>query len=237
MFDKIGEVCEMCESIRMTILGGCFLGISLILMLCGIQWVIDPAWGATLICGFPLAFHTFRDLSHGKITSNLLVMVAMIASICIGEEFAAGEIAFIMALGEYLEERTIARARKGLASLIELAPRTGRRITVSGGKEEVTEIPAETIEKGWILRVFPGETIPVDGVVIRGNTSVDQSVMTGESLPVDRGVGDGVYGGNGEPVRCDRHQGVARGDGFIASENDFIGTGGGEEQGSHAKDR
>lgn len=119
----------------------------------------------------------------------------MAASVCIGEVFAAGEIAFIMALGEYLEDRTVARARKGLESLIELAPRTGRRIMVTDGKEETAEIPAESIEKGWILRVFPGEAIPVDGVVVRGSTSVDQSVMTGESLPVDKGVGDDIYSG------------------------------------------
>ena len=195
MFNKMEELCEMCENIRMTILGGCFLALSLILMLCGVHPPLDPAWGTALICGFPLANHAVKNLSRGHISSDLLVTVAMVASVCIGEDFAAGEIAFIMALGEYLEDRTVARARKGLASLLELAPRMGRRITASDGKEDAVEIPAETIEKGWILRVLPGETIPVDGIVVRGNTSVDQSVMTGESLPVDKGVGDSVFGG------------------------------------------
>lgn len=195
MFNKMEELCEMCENIRMTILGGCFLALSLILMLCGVHPPLDPAWGTALICGFPLAYHAVKNLSRGHISSDLLVTVAMVASVCIGEDFAAGEIAFIMALGEYLEDRTVARARKGLASLLELAPRMGRRITASDGKEDAVEIPAETIEKGWILRVLPGETIPVDGIVVRGNTSVDQSVMTGESLPVDKGIGDSVFGG------------------------------------------
>ena len=115
----------------------------------------------------------------------------MIAAIAIGDLFAAGEVAFIMALGAILEDMTTNRAKKGLKKLISLAPTQGRRI--SDGKEEM--IPAEEIGRDDILRILPGESIPVDGIIVSGETSVDQSIMTGESLPVDKNVGDEVFCG------------------------------------------
>ena len=115
----------------------------------------------------------------------------MIAAIVIGDLFAAGEVAWIMAIGAILEEKTTERAKKGLKKLISLAPTQGRRMV--NGKEEM--IPAEKIRQGDILRILPGETIPVDGIILSGETSVDQSIMTGESLPVDKTVGEGVFCG------------------------------------------
>ena len=115
----------------------------------------------------------------------------MFAAIAIGDLFAAGEVVFIMAIGALLEEATTNRAKKGLKKLISLAPTKGRRL--KDGKEEM--IPAEEIRQGDILRILPGETIPVDGTIISGETSVDQSIMTGESLPVDKGVGEEVFCG------------------------------------------
>jgi P-type E1-E2 ATPase len=100
-----------------------------------------------------------------------------------------------MAIGGILEEKTVARAKKGLKTLISLAPATGRRISGEGKAEGEEIIPTEEIEPGDILRVLPGEAIPVDGEIIMGDTSVDQSVMTGESLPVDKGIGDSVFCG------------------------------------------
>ena len=126
-----------------------------------------------------------------KISSALLISIAMFAAIAIGDLFAAGEVAFIMAIGALLEDATTNRARKGLKKLIDLAPAKGRRI--KDGKEEV--IDAEDIKKDDILRILPGETIPADGVIIKGDTSVDQAVMTGESLPVDKTTGDSVFCG------------------------------------------
>ena len=115
----------------------------------------------------------------------------MIAAIAVYDLFAAGEVAFIMAIGAILEDMTTNRARKGLKKLIGLAPAQGRRIT--DGREEL--ISAEEICKDDILRILPGETIPVDGIIVDGETSVDQSIMTGESLPVDKTVGDDVFCG------------------------------------------
>ena len=126
-----------------------------------------------------------------KISSALLISIAMCAALAIGDLFAAGEVAFIMAIGAILEEKTTERARKGLKQLISLAPQQGRRIV--DGKEEL--LPVERIQIGDTLRILPGEAIPVDGEILSGETSVDQSIMTGESLPVDKGVGDSVFCG------------------------------------------
>ncbi len=125
------------------------------------------------------------------IKADVLVSLALIASVCIGEDFAAGEVAFIMQLGGLLEDLTVANARAGIEKLVHLTPQTAR--VISGGSEKI--IPAEKLQVGDILRVVPGETIAVDGVIISGETSVNQAVMTGESLPVDKTVGDDVSSG------------------------------------------
>lgn len=155
----------------------------------------DPAWVTVLISGIPLLYLAVWRIIYNpgisKISSALLISIAMFAAIAIGDLFAAGEVAFIMAIGALLEEATTNRAKKGLNQLIRLAPTKGRRI--NNGAEEM--IPAEKIQQGDILRIFPGETIPVDGRIIHGETSVDQSIMTGESLPVDKSVGDEVFCG------------------------------------------
>ena len=155
----------------------------------------DPAWVTIFICGIPLLYLAIWRIIYNrgvsKISSALLICIAMFAALSIGELFAAGEVAFIMALGALLEDATTNRAKKGLKKLISLAPTQGRRIRE--GKEEM--IPAEEIRKGDDLRILPGEIIPVDGKILTGETSVDQSIMTGESLPVDKTVGDGVFCG------------------------------------------
>lgn len=179
----------------MTVIGGVFLIISFTLSRMGIDLSADPAWITVIICGIPLLYLALWRIIYNpgisKISSALLIVVAMFAAIAIGDLFAAGEVAFIMALGAILEDMTTNRAKKGLKQLMELTPSKGRRIV--NGKEEM--IAAEKIEKNDILRIFPGEAVPVDGVLIKGATSVDQSIMTGESLPVDKEAGDEVYCG------------------------------------------
>ena len=156
---------------------------------------VDPAWLAVLISGIPLAYLAVWRIINlkgiSKINSCLLISIAMVAAILIGDLFAAGEVAFIMAIGAILEDKTTERAKKGLKKLVSLAPTQGRRIV--NGKEEM--IPAEQIKAGDILRILPGESVPVDGVIVSGETSVDQAVITGESLPVDKEVGDSVFCG------------------------------------------
>ena len=132
------------------------------------------------------------------IKADVLVSLALIASVIIGEDFAAGEVAFIMQLGALLEDLTVAKARAGIEKLIHLTPQTARVIRSAGETDSKNDvelddpasssaswekvIPAEEVQVGDILRVLPGETVPVDGIIIKGTTSVNQAVMTGESL-------------------------------------------------------
>lgn len=192
---------EFLSSIPMTIIGGIFLGISLVCMLMGIELPVNPAWVPIIISGIPILYGALTALFCEKtISSELLVSTAIVASVAIGEIFAAGEIAFIMAIGEILEDITVNRAKKGISKLIKLSPQQGRKIIKENGKTIEKIVPIEEIYKDDILRVFPGEMIPVDGKIIFGNSSVDQSIMTGESLPIDKTIGDEVFCGT---VNCD----------------------------------
>ena len=186
---------DVLAGVPMTIVGGVFLIASLILILMKIEVPVDPAWVSVIISGFPLLYLAIWGIINNKgmskISSALLISIAMIAAVAIGDVFAAGEVAFIMAIGAILEEKTAERSKRGLKELISLAPQQGRQI--DNGKEEM--INAKEIKVGFILRVLPGEIIPVDGKIISGNTSVDQTIMTGESLPVDKEVGDSVFCG------------------------------------------
>ena len=189
------KINDFLAGIPATLAGGVFLALSFILPRAGVTLPADPAWVTIVICGIPLLYLAVWRLIYNpgisKISSALLITIAMLAAIAIGDLFAAGEVAFIMAIGAILEEMTTKRARKGLKKLICLAPAQGRRIT--DGREEL--IAAEEIRTGDILRILPGETIPVDGTIVSGESSVDQSVLTGESLPVEKAVGDDVFCG------------------------------------------
>lgn len=167
-------------------------GVSLLVSLSGVvELPFDAAWVAIILCGVPIILEAVIGLiTVFDIKADVLVSLALIASVATGQDFAAGEVAFIMQLGALLEDLTVAKARAGIERLVQLTPQTARRI--SGGEEI---IPATEVRVGDVLCVLPGETIPVDGVIISGETSVDQAVMTGESLPVDKGVGDEVSSG------------------------------------------
>ncbi|HIS30761.1 MAG TPA: cation-translocating P-type ATPase [Candidatus Limivivens intestinipullorum] len=168
-------------------------GIALLLSMAGADFLpFDPAWAAIVLCGIPIILEAAIGLVTAfDIKADVLVSLALIASVCIGETFAAGEVAFIMQLGGLLEDLTVARARAGIEKLVHLTPQTAR--VLAKGRERI--IPAEEVKVGELLRVLPGESVPVDGVITAGQTSVNQAVMTGESLPVDKTVGDQVASG------------------------------------------
>ena len=152
----------------------------------------DAAWVAIVLCGIPIILEAVIGLITAfDIKADVLVSLALIASVIIGEDFAAGEVAFIMQLGALLEDLTVAKARAGIEKLVHLSPQTAR--VLRGEGEEI--LPAEQVQVGDVLRVLPGETVPVDGVILSGQTSVNQAVMTGESLPVDKSQGDEVSSG------------------------------------------
>ena len=168
-------------------------GIALIISFFHIgQLPFDTAWIAIVLCGIPI----LKDAVVGIVTkfdikADVLVSLALISAVIIREIFAAGEVAFIMQIGALLEMLTVSKARAGIEKLVHLTPQTAR--VVKDGEEVI--IPAEEVQAGDILRLQPGETIAVDGVIIKGQTSVDQSVMTGESLPVEKAEGDEVKSG------------------------------------------
>ena len=183
-------------------LGGTKKGIALlaivdIALVCSLlKWQplpFDLAWIAVVLCGVPIVLEAVVGLvTVFDIKADVLVSLALIASVCIGEIFAAGEVAFIMQLGGLLEELTVAKARAGIEKLVHLTPQTARVLAPDGTE---TVVPAEQVQVGDTLRVLPGESVPVDGVIRSGRTSINQTVITGESLPVDKGPGDEVSSG------------------------------------------
>lgn len=152
----------------------------------------DWAWVAVILCGLPIILYAFRKFfTTGSIRAGMLVSVAMIAAVAIGEIFAAGEVAFIMTLGEMLEARTLRKARAGIQALLRMQPKSA--CLLRDGVETVVDV--DSLKTGDLVRVRPGEAVPVDGVVEQGDTSVDEAIITGEPLPVDKAPGDAVMAG------------------------------------------
>lgn len=159
------------------------------------SFILSPdyiSWIAVILCGAPI----IKECCEGLITkfdikADLLVSIAIIASIIIGEVFAAGEIATIMAIGGFLEEYTVSKTQGKIQELVKMTPQFATRI--KNGIEE--RIPVEEVQIGDILKVLPGESIPTDGVIIKGETSINQSTLTGESLPIDKKENDEVFSG------------------------------------------
>ena len=169
-------------------------GVALVFSFFGVHGPLplDPAWIAVILCGTPILKGAVYGLAtEFDIKADVLVAMALVASVCIGEIFAAGEVAFIMSLGSLLEERTVRKAQEGIQKLVDMTPRTAR--VLRNGQE--SSIPAEDVRVGDCVRVLPGETIPVDGIITLGRTAIDQSLLTGESLPIDKDINDEVFSG------------------------------------------
>lgn len=178
------------KDVAFLVVSALFLAISLA---GGANLAVDPAWVAIVLCGLPIVIEAMIAIvTEFDIKADLLVSIALIASVAIGEYFAAGEVAVIMQLGSLLEELTVEKAQRGIQRLVELAPRQARVVANDG---TLRMVDANEVELGTLVRVLPGETIPVDGVVVSGTTSVDESAVTGEPMPVDKQAGDEVSAG------------------------------------------
>lgn len=190
--EKVGQFMEL-GGTRKEIVLLVISGVSLVMSLFDlIPLPFDMAWVAIILCGIPIIVEAIIGLITAfDIKADVLVSMALVAAVCIGEDFAAGEVAFIMQIGALLEDLTVAKARAGIEKLVHLTPQTAR--VMRTGAEEV--VPAGQVKVGDMIRVLPGETVPVDGVIVSGQTSVNQAVMTGESLPVDKSAGDEVSSG------------------------------------------
>ncbi|MBE6997695.1 MAG: cation-translocating P-type ATPase [Ruminococcaceae bacterium] len=169
--------------------------VALVLSLTGVgrkSLPVDIAWIAICLCGIPILVGAIKGvLLEHDIKADLLVSLALIASVATREYFAAGEVALIMQIGSLLEDYTSGKARAGIEKLLRIRPQTAR--VLRGG--EAAEVPVEQVQVGDVLRVLAGETVPVDGTILEGETAIDQSVMTGESIPVDKVPGDAVRSG------------------------------------------
>ncbi len=181
------------DDLRRTALFVALAGISLVVsFLFGKDLPADPAWVAIILCGSPIVYEAVTGLLfRHDIKADVLVAIAIIASLLMQEWFAAGEVAFIMELGGLLEDISTNRSRAGIEKLISMVPATAR--VVDGVAE--TTVPAEDVPEGATVRLLPGETVPLDGIVVSGSSCLDQSSLTGESVPVDKTVGDEVYSG------------------------------------------
>lgn len=177
----LSTFCEKLENWRILLVSGVCVALGLSQHLQGMHHAgfANPALAAVILSGLPLGYEAIRTLiAEKRITSALLITLAMIAALSIGETFAAGEVAFIMALGEKLEAFSVRRARKGVKSLVKLKTLVNDKLHV-----------------GDVVPVAPGAAFPCDGTIVEGETTVDQSIITGESLPVRKVPGDSVFCG------------------------------------------
>ncbi len=182
--------------IAFTALLGGLVGLDFILGMLGFDTTrfplrLSPTMIAALLGAVYIVYGALRSLLHGRIGADLALAQACLAALVIGQPFVAAEVVFIALLGEVLEAWTFAHARRALGRLVDQTPRLAR---VRRGEDEV-EVPADRVAIGDRVLVRPGERIPVDGTILAGRSTVDQSTLTGESLPIDRGPGDPVFTG------------------------------------------
>ena len=190
------KMCNFLSSLKMTVISMVFLILSAISLFFKPDFPFEFAWVTVFISGIPIFYKGIKMLfKNKKMTAALLISIAMTAAILTNEIFAAGEVAFIMALGGILENLTIKKAKEGITKLLNLAPKTARRLLINDIEVNEEIIPAKDVKKDDIIRVLAGEDIPCDGVIISGETSINQSIITGESIPVDKTVNDSVYSG------------------------------------------
>ena len=176
-----------------------FAGISIISLVLSLSGVpgrtvlpFDIAWAAIILCGVPILTGAVKGLIwEHDVKADVLVAMALVASVTAEEYFAAGEVALIMQIGSLLEDYTSEKANESIGKLIRLSPQKAH--VVREGK--IFEVSPSELQAGDTVRVLAGETVPVDGKILDGETTIDQSVMTGESIPVDKKTGDTVRSG------------------------------------------
>src|SRR5438093_13087111 len=138
--------------------------------------------------GARILYQTLDGLLSGKVGADLALTIACLAAIVLGQHETAALVVFIALCGESIEGYTVDRAQRAIRRIFQLCPRTARVLV---GDDE-HEVPIESVVEGDMLVVRPGERMPVDGVVAAGQSAVDQSALTGESVPVDNAIGDAV---------------------------------------------
>ncbi len=175
-------------------LSGVTLGLSWILGWMGLGPLHLPtafAIASLILGGYPVLKSAIKTLLIPDLNVDTLVSIAAISATAVGAYREAATVIFIMLLGEFLEGLTVGKARRAIASLIQLSPKMA---WVKREGEEV-QVPIEDVKPNEVVIVKPGERIPVDGKIISGCGSINQSTLTGESMPVEKETGDKVYCG------------------------------------------
>jgi Cd2+/Zn2+-exporting ATPase len=146
---------------------------------------------AALVAGGDIALRAFASLRNRYVSIELLVTIATLGALIIGEYWEAAAVTFLFILGAYLEARTLSHTRQVLKGLLDLAPATA--IVMRDGKQ--VEIMPDEVQASEIVLVKPGTKIPVDGEVMEGRSAVDESAITGEPMPEEKTAGSKVYAG------------------------------------------
>ncbi len=177
-----------------TMMGGLLVANSFIA-----EWVFDSeqyaaafALMGAIILGTKLIWHSLVHLMHGEAHMDELVSMAILAAIAIGKYQEAGIIAFFMVISTLIETRTALGARASIQGLIHLTPSQAQVVAEDGTE---TQVDARRLKAGDVIRVRPGDNIAADGVVLKGESTINQANITGESIPVDKGTGEEVFGG------------------------------------------
>ena len=193
--DEHDHAAEVRTLVAATIVTGLLLGLDVFLGLVGSPWQspfgVRLALLAAVVGGGRVVYLALAALLEGRIGADIALAVATLAAGFLGEYFVAAEVVFIALVGECLEAFTFERAQRSIQKVLEYRPRTARLLR-DGAEVEVT---ADAVAVGDVLVIRPGERIAADGVVAAGRSAVDQSVLTGEGLPVDKGEGDRVFTG------------------------------------------
>jgi Zn2+/Cd2+-exporting ATPase len=178
---------------RLVIISGALVGAALVT-----AYAFPPVsyfvyLAAAVVAGVPVATHAFKALRHGSIfTIEMLMTIAVVGAIAIGAAEEAAIVVFLFAIGELLEGVAAGRARAGIKALAKIAPKTAQLETAGG----VVETPIEKIQVGNVVVVRPGDRAPADGTILSGSSSVDESALTGESMPKSKGEGDVILAGS-----------------------------------------
>ena len=145
-----------------------------------------------IVAGYKIIYQAMLDLLSRRLSADLAIAVAAIAAVAVGEYFAAAEVMFIMLVGEGLEHYTVARAKRAIAGFVQMTP-TVARVRRDGAE---VELHPNEVRVGDTVIVRAGEKVPVDGIVVLGQSSVDESMITGEPLPAQKSPGDALYSGS-----------------------------------------
>lgn len=180
-------------------------GIAVVVVFVGWMQLLQPVWISNIVIvitvivgGYPIYRESFYALKKGRVNMELSMVIAIIASLILQQYLPAIAITFFALLSEFIEGFIVQRGRMNIKALYNLAPKKAVVKNKNPGnlrREETKEIPISEVNIGDIVIVREGDLIPLDGHIVKGASTVDQSSITGESIPLDKDIGDTVFAG------------------------------------------